>query len=98
MKPKLTGLLRRYPVALRHYLTRKSGSSLETARALGRGAVSLGLETLDVARIHEQALMGVVSTYSPGARDGIFQRAGTFFSETIAPIEKSAVCSQKLSR
>ena len=42
MKPKLTGLLRRYPVALRHYLTRKSGSSLETARALGRGAVSLG--------------------------------------------------------
>jgi signal transduction histidine kinase len=88
-KPKLTGLLRRYPAALRKHLTRKSASSLETARALGRDAVSLGLETLDVARIHEQALMNVVSSYSPGEGDGIFRRAGIFFAEAVTPIEKT---------
>ena len=89
MKPKLTGLLRRYPAALRRHLARESRSSLKVARVLGRDALSLGLETLDVARIHEQALLGVVLTYSPGARDGIFRRAGTFFAEVITPIEKT---------
>jgi signal transduction histidine kinase len=89
MKPKLTGLLRQYPAALRHHLAQKPGANLETARGLGRRAVSLGLETLDVARIHEQALMEVVAHYSPGDGDGIFRRAGTFFAEAITPIEKT---------
>lgn len=89
MKPKLTGLLQRYQAALRNHLKQKSASSLETARGLGRDAVSLGLETLDVARVHEHALIEVVSTYSPGAGDGIFRRAGIFFSEAITPIEKN---------
>jgi signal transduction histidine kinase len=89
MKRKLTGLLRQYPAALRRHLTQKSGSSLEKARGLGCRAVSLGMETLDVARIHEQALMEVVSSYSPGDGDGIFRRAGTFFAEAITPIEKT---------
>jgi len=87
MKPKLTRLLRQYQTALRNHVTQKSGSNLETARALGRDAVSLGMETLDVARVHEQALMEVVANYTPGAGDGIFRRAGTFFAETITPIE-----------
>lgn len=51
--------------------------------------MSLGLETLDLARIHEHALMGVVSSYSPEAKDGIFRHAGTFFAEAITPIEKT---------
>ncbi|HTD65157.1 MAG TPA: sensor histidine kinase [Candidatus Limnocylindria bacterium] len=89
MKPKLTGLLQEYPAALRHHLTQKSGASLEAARSLGRAAVSMGLETLDVARIHEHALLEVVSSYSPGARNGVFRRAGFFFAETITPIEKT---------
>ena len=89
MKPKLTGLLRQYPAALRKHLAQKPGANLETARGLGRRAVSLGLETLDVARIHEQALLDVVSHYSPGDGDGIFRRAGTFFAEAITPIEKT---------
>ena len=85
----MTGLLRQYQAALRNHLTQKSASSLETARGLGRDAVSLGLETLDVARVHEQALIEVVSTYSPGSGDGIFRRAATFFAEAITPIEKT---------
>lgn len=87
MKPELTGLLRQYPAALRAHL--KTGARLKKARALGSAAVALGLETLDVARIHEQALLKLVSTYSPGARDGLFRRAGIFFAEAITPIEKT---------
>jgi signal transduction histidine kinase len=89
MKPKLTRLLREYQAALRTHLAQKSDSNLETARRLGNDAVSLGLETLDLARVHEQALLEVVSTYSPASGDGIFRRAGTFFAETITPIEKT---------
>jgi signal transduction histidine kinase len=89
MKLELTGLLRRYPAALRDHLAKKTGSSLDKARELGCAAVALGLETLDVARIHEQALLDLVSTYSPGNRDGIFRRAGIFFAEAITPIEKT---------
>ena len=89
MKPKLTGLLRQYQSALRAHLKHKSPSSLETARGLGRNAVSLGLETLDVARIHEQALLELVADYTPGAGNGLFRRAGFFFAETITAIEKT---------
>lgn len=95
MKPKLTSLLRQYQAALRQHLTQKSGSSLGTARGLGRDAVSLGMETLDVARVHEQALLDVVSSYTPGSGDGIFRRAGAFFAETIAPIEKTHRAAQE---
>ena len=95
MKPKLTRLLRQYQAALRHHVTRKSRSSLETARKLGRDAVALGLETIDVARVHEQALLEVISTYTPGSGDGIFHRAGTFFAETITPIEKTHRVAQE---
>ena len=48
------------------------------------------LETLDLARIHEQALITLVlPSYSPGTRDAMVRRAGTFFAEAITPIEKT---------
>ena len=89
MKRKSTALSRRYQAALRNHVNQKSSASLEAAHGLGRDAVSLGLATLDVARIHEHALITVVSSYSPDAKDGIFRRAGTFFAEAITPIEKT---------
>ena len=52
--------------------------------------MALGLETLDLARIHEQALITLVLPgYSPGTRDAMVRRAGTFFAEAITPIEKT---------
>jgi signal transduction histidine kinase len=89
MKRKATMLARRYQAALGGHVKQKSAPSLETAHRLGRAAMALGLETLDMARIHEHALIKVVSSYSPDAKDGIFRRAGTFFSEAITPIEKT---------
>jgi signal transduction histidine kinase len=59
---------------------------LQPARGLGRQAVAIGLETLDVVRIHEGALATLEASSS---RDGIIERAEIFFTEAITPIEKT---------
>jgi signal transduction histidine kinase len=45
--------------------------------------LAIGLETLDVARIHETAVAALESSSS---RDGIHKRAEVFFDEAITPI------------
>jgi len=50
--------------------------------------MTIGLETLDLAKIHEQALISLVlSRVSSGARAAMIRRAGNFFAEAITPIE-----------
>jgi signal transduction histidine kinase len=85
MKRKLSGLSRRYASALRRHLTEGTQASLQPARGLGQQAVSLGLETLDVAKIHEGALANMEALSS---RDGLNERAEIFFTEAITPLEK----------
>jgi signal transduction histidine kinase len=90
MTRKLTRLSQRYAAALRTYLKRGSRASLQPERTLGRKVMVLGLETLDLARIHEQALISIVlPNDSPGTRDVMARRAGMFFAETIIPIERT---------
>lgn len=98
MKRKLTGLSRHYQAALRGHLTRSPRASLRAAKALGRRAMTLGLETLDLARIHEQALIKlVVPNFSSGSRAAIVRRAGAFFAEAITPIENTHRIAQETS-
>jgi signal transduction histidine kinase len=90
MARKLSGLSKHYVTALRTHLRRGPAASLQPAQGLGRRAMSLGLETLDLARVHEQALITlVVPGDSPGAREAMVRRAGRFFAEAITPIEKT---------
>jgi signal transduction histidine kinase len=90
MKRKLTGLSRQYQAVLRKHLKQGPQASLQPARGLGRHAMTLGLETLDLARIHEQALIKLVLPGDPPAtRDTMVRRAGTFFAEAVTPIEKT---------
>jgi signal transduction histidine kinase len=86
MKRKLSTLSQRYASALRKHLKQGPESSLQPARGLGRQAVSLGLETLDLARIHERTLALLEASSS---RDGLIKRAESFFTEAITPIEKT---------
>jgi len=86
MKRKWIPMSRRYVKALRKHLKQGPQASLQPARRLGRQAAGLGLETLDVARIHEEALATLEASRS---RDGIIKRAEIFFIETITPIEKT---------
>jgi signal transduction histidine kinase len=90
MKRKLTGLSRQYRVALRRHLEQGTRAVLKPAKTLGRKAVDLGLEMLDLAGIHEQALITLVLPgQSASTRDVMVRRAGTFFAEAITPIEKT---------
>jgi len=76
MESKLTGLSRRYQAALQKHLKQGPRASQQSADGLGRQALAIGLETLDLAKIHEQALIALVSpSYSPGTRDGMVKRA-----------------------
>ena len=96
MGRKLNGLSRRYVAALRKHLKQGPRASLHPAHALGRRSMDLGLETLDLARFHEQALITLVLPgYSPDTRERMIRRAGTFFAEAITPIEKTHRSAQE---
>jgi signal transduction histidine kinase len=86
MRRKLLALSRRYARALRQHLKQGPQATLEPARGLGSQAVNLGLETLDVARIHQKAFAALEASRS---RDGLIEQAEIFFAEAVSPIEKT---------
>jgi signal transduction histidine kinase len=60
--------------------------------------MTLGLETLDLARVHEQALSALVlRNSSPNTREAMIRRAGTFFAEAIIPIEETHRTAREVS-
>ena len=80
----------RYHTALREHLKRRRSTGLPAAEGLGRRAVTMGLGTLDVARIHEQALITLVLPGdSPVTRAVTVRRAGVFFARALTPIEQT---------
>ena len=96
MKHKLNGLPRQYQAALLKHLQQSRPARLLPAKGLGREAMALGLQTLDLARIHEQALIELVlPSASPGARAAMVRRAGAFFAEALTPIEETHRIAQE---
>jgi len=56
---------------------------------LGREAVAFGLETLDLALIHEKTLLKLaLPVNSLAAQTQMLKRAGMFFAEAITPLEE----------
>ena len=97
MRRKLSKLARQYQSALRKFLSQGPHASLVNARTLGRQAVAFKLETLELARIHEQTLLALIEDYAAGIRDGRIKRAGAFFAEAITPIEHTHRTAQEVS-
>jgi signal transduction histidine kinase len=89
MLRKLPRLLREYRAALRRYLKGAPFSDLSEAGKLGLRALKIGLETLDLARLHEEALIVLVLKHPDVRNDDMVRLAGTFFAEAITPIEGS---------
>src|ERR1041385_4515453 len=83
MKDQFTRLSQKYVTALRKHLKGGPGASFQSALNLGRQAVALRLETLELARIHQQA---VATLGLSRWKNGIIKRAAIFFSEAITPI------------
>jgi len=79
-----------YLAALQSHFKQGPNLSLQAAHEIGREAVAIGLETLDLARIHEQALAALVVPTGPVAgREELRARAAAFFTEAITPIEET---------
>src|ERR1019366_840897 len=80
----------RYKAALRRHLKNAQRSSLESARGLGGQALAAGLQTLDLAKLHEQTLITeVLPALSANKRAALIKQAGVFFALAITPIEKT---------
>ena len=87
---QLSQLSDHYLAALRTHLEQGRQASLLPAHELGAQAVNLRLETLDLAKLHEQALMVLIPPdCSPVTRHEMSQRAEVFFTEALVPIEKT---------
>lgn len=87
---QLSQLSDRYLTALRTHLEQGRKASLLPAHELGANAVNLCLETLDLAKLHHQALETLIlPVCSPVTRDEMTLRAGVFFTEALVPIEKT---------
>ncbi len=79
-----------YHSELQKYLLQNSDADLASARLLGDQAITLGLDTLDMARIHEIALIALVlPSYPSMTSNRLMGRAGKFFAESITPIERT---------
>src|ERR1043166_2817343 len=91
MKRQVSEFSRLYQAALRSHLRgRVKPANGLRAKSLGRQAMVIGLETRDLARIHELALISLLlPDCSADTRDRTVRRAGTFFAEAITPIEKT---------
>jgi signal transduction histidine kinase len=78
----------RYLKALRHHIRDDAGAAQN--RRLGDHAVALGLETLDLARIHDQALAELLpGAASPSERKEMTKQADEFFTEAVMPLEET---------
>ncbi len=80
----------RYLAALRTHLKQGKHAKMESARELGRQALAAGLQTLDLAKIHEQALITeLLPPCSARQRTAFIKQAGVFFAVAITPVEKT---------
>ena len=84
MKQKLGALSKRYVAELRKHLQAGPGGTLQSAERLGRQAVALDLETLELARIHECSMAMLQPAHG---KNGWLKRAEAFFDKFLAPIE-----------
>ena len=83
MKHTAGGFAERYGTALRLYLNRSADASLMPALRLGKEAVSLGIETLEIAQVHERKTLALPRG-AGGSR--CKKRGELFFASAILPV------------
>lgn len=89
MKRKLFNLSRRYQDALRSHLQPAGRTNRASARDVGGQALAAGLQTLDLAKLHEQTLVAeLLPECPPDQRPLVIREAGRFFARAVLPIEK----------
>ncbi len=88
MKSVRTRFSARYLVALRAHLGQKGPVNGNNARDLGCASLASGLATLDLALMHEEAVIALASSYDfANSRNGSLKRASRFFIQALLPLE-----------
>jgi len=88
MKRTLCNFTRQYQAALRTHLQKGPHASLEPAKGLGSKALAAGMQTLDLAKLHERTLIsGLLAEHPASKRAALIRQAGTFFALAVMPVE-----------
>ena len=80
-------LVRQYRRALQAHLSLGDEASLQVAYELGRRALNEGLGVVDVARLHQDALVAMVAKRPPVADVRWTRAVETFLMETLSAFE-----------
>jgi signal transduction histidine kinase len=88
MKTAPRSLAQDYSLALRDYLDEGGEAGLMRAYQLGRAALADGMGVLEVAVLHQEALVAsLLRRLAPPESTRSAQRAAEFFAECLAPFE-----------
>ncbi len=99
MNTRRTRFSARYLALLRAHLGPRTSGRGAPARALGRAAVAAGLATLDLARIHEHAVLSLVtSDHLASPRGRALKRANRFFAQALLPVEAERTAIRETNR
>jgi two-component system sensor histidine kinase DegS len=98
-KTTRTELPDRYLKELRAYLGTKSAGNGDRAQGMGRAAVADGLVTLDLALMHEHAMIALASSFdfASSLSDSI-TRAGYFLTQALIPLEAAQRATRETNR
>lgn len=80
-------LLRQFAAALRSCLAREQERALEQAYELGRDAIARGLGVLDVAKLHQEALVSTLRSPLQSGAVPCVKAAGALVLEALTPFE-----------
>ncbi len=95
----LTRLPARYLRELRAYLEDPVPGNGDRAQGVGRAALAVGLEPLDLARIHEQTLVSLAPSFDfPSAFNDLIARAGFFFTQALIPLQAAQRATRETNR
>jgi signal transduction histidine kinase len=88
VKTTLEELTARYSRALQSYLEMGGEDALHQAYQVGRDALARDLGVLEVAALHQEALVStLLQMLAPTESSRIAKKASEFFAETLAPFE-----------
>jgi signal transduction histidine kinase len=95
MKNDITRFERRYALALRRCVQAAGPSKPDVTLRLGRQAVQANIQTLGLARIHEQSLL---QTDTAGDATGRKRLSDEFFAQVVGPIVETHRASRENQR
>lgn len=73
-----------YRVGIMRYLPRREEAALTKAYELGRDAVAAGISVLELARIHHDVLVELLTQTPADETAEVAEAAGAFFLEALA--------------